>query len=278
MVRLSADESASESESEADIDRKDVTGLPAIGPLAALQFLSRLPIRLRSAPDMAAMVVWFPFAGLVIGTLVGGIAAAGFEWTSPLIAASLAITAGMLITGAFHEDGLGDIADAFGGGYTVERRLEILKDSRHGTYGVAAMCASIVIRVAAVASMPGPAAALASLVTAHVVARGATVALMATVPLARHSGLGSDYGQATSRARGAIAFTVAAAVGAIAVGWWVAPALAVALAGAYLVGALARHKIGGISGDVLGAAEQVAECAVLVIVGALALRHDLWWR
>ena len=254
-----------------------LSGLPPVGPFAALQFLTRLPVRLRRAPDMAAMVVWFPLAGAVIGAIAGGIGAAAFEWTSPLVAGALAVTASLLVTGAFHEDGLGDIADAFGGGYTVERRLEIMKDSRHGTYGVAAMCASIALRIVAVGSMPSTATVFASVVAAHALARGAAVALMAAVPLAGHSGLGADYGQATTRVRGAIAMVMATAIGVVAVGWWAGPAVLVALMAAALVGALARHKIGGISGDVLGAAEQVAECAVLVVLGSLALRHPLWW-
>jgi adenosylcobinamide-GDP ribazoletransferase len=261
----------------ADAEAEPRGGLPAIGPFAALQFLTRLPVRLSRAPDMAAMVVWFPLAGAVIGAVAGGVGAIAFEWTSPLVAGALAVTAGLLVTGAFHEDGLGDIADAFGGGYTVERRLEIMKDSRHGTYGVAAMSASIVIRVVALGSMPSAATLFAAAVAAHVIARGAAVALMAAVPLARHSGLGADYGQATSRRRGVVTFAMATGLGWAAIGWWALPALGIALAAALAVGALARHKIGGISGDVLGAAEQVAECAVLVLVGALALRHQLWW-
>ena len=160
----------------------------------------------------------------------------------------------------------------------MERRLEILKDSRHGTYGVAAMCASIVVRVVALGSMPSAGAVVVSAIAAHAVARGAAVALMATVPLARHAGLGADYGQATTRTRGAAAGAMAAAIAWIAVGWWAGPAIAVAIASVLAVGALARHKIGGISGDVLGAAEQVAECAVMVLLCSLALRHDLWWR
>lgn len=261
----------------ADGTSEPARGLPAIGPFAALQFLTRLPVRLRTAPDMAAMVVWFPLAGAAIGALAGGIGALAFQWTAPLVAGALAVTVGLLVTGAFHEDGLGDIADAFGGGYTVERRLEIMKDSRHGTYGVAAMSASIVVRVVALGSMPSGAALFASAVAAHAIARGAAVALMATVPLARHSGLGADYGQATTRTRGVITVAMAAALGSVAVGWWAAPAIGVALVAVLAVGALARHKIGGISGDVLGAAEQVSECAVVVLLGALALHHPLWW-
>ena len=117
-----------------------------MGLLAALQFLTRVPIRLRREPSLTAIVVWFPLAGALIGAAVGGTAAGLWHVTPPLVAAAVAVTVGLLVTGAFHEDGLGDIADAFGGGWTVERRLEILKDSRHGTYGVAAICASIVVR------------------------------------------------------------------------------------------------------------------------------------
>jgi adenosylcobinamide-GDP ribazoletransferase len=131
-----------------------LNGLPPWGPFAALQFLTRIPIRLRRAPSMSGLVVWFPVAGAVIGTLVGGAGAGLWHAVPPLVAGAVAVAVGLLVTGAFHEDGLGDIADAFGGGYTLERRLEIMKDSRHGTYGVAAMCASIVVRVVALGSMP----------------------------------------------------------------------------------------------------------------------------
>ena len=121
----------------------------------------------------------------------------------PLVAGAVAVAVGLLITGAFHEDGLGDIADAFGGGWTVERRLEILKDSRHGTYGVAAICASIVLRVVALGSLPGPWAMFTGAVAAHTMGRVAAVALMAgTMRLATHSGLGADYGRGTTRTRG----------------------------------------------------------------------------
>jgi adenosylcobinamide-GDP ribazoletransferase len=91
-------------------------GLPPLGPFAALQFLTRIPIRLRAAPDMAGLVVWFPLAGAVIGSLAGGVGALAFELTSPAVAGALAIATALLITGAFHEDGLGDVADGFGGG------------------------------------------------------------------------------------------------------------------------------------------------------------------
>ena len=244
--------------------------------LATLQFLTRIPIRLRRAPDLTKIPAWFPMAGAVIGVMVGGAGALAWHLTTPLLAGAVAVGVGLLITGAFHEDGLGDVADGFGGGHTVERRLEIMKDSRHGTYGVAAMTTSIVVRVAALGSMPGPLALFASAVAAHVLARTAAVVLMAAAPLARHRGLGADYGQSTTWRVAAGVLATGTALGALAVGWWVAPLLAAALVGAALTGGLARRKIGGISGDVLGATEQVAEGLVLVVAVGLAVRHPLW--
>jgi adenosylcobinamide-GDP ribazoletransferase len=244
--------------------------------LATLQFLTRVPIRLKRAPDLAKIPPWFPVAGAVIGLAVAAVGAGAWHLTTPLVAGALAVTAGLLITGAFHEDGLGDVADGFGGGHTVERRLEIMKDSRHGTYGVAAMAASIVVRVTALGSMPGPLVLAASAVAAHVLARTAAVVLMAAAPLARHRGLGADYGQSTTWRVAVVTLLTGTALGAVAVGWWVAPLLLASLVGAAITGVLAHRKIGGISGDVLGAAEQVAECLVLVVAVGLAVRYPLW--
>ncbi|MGB8859088.1 MAG: adenosylcobinamide-GDP ribazoletransferase [Ilumatobacteraceae bacterium] len=248
-----------------------------MGLLAALQFLTRVPIRLRKEPSLTRTVAWFPLAGAIIGAAVGGVAAGTWHLTPPLVAASIALTSGLLITGAFHEDGLGDIADAFGGGWTVERRLEILKDSRHGTYGVAAMCASIVIRVVALGSLPGPATMFAAAVAAHTMGRVAAVAMAGTMRLAGNTGLGADYGRSTTAGRAAAGCSAGLAVTALATGWWTGPLVLAAATAAIATGTLARRKIGGISGDVLGAAEQVAECLCLVVLSGLAMHHRLWW-
>jgi adenosylcobinamide-GDP ribazoletransferase len=182
------------------------------------------------------------------------------------------------MTGAFHEDGLADVADAFAGGTTIERRLEILKDSRHGSYGVAALCSSLVVRVACLASLPGPAAMFAAAVAAHAVARGAAVGLMGAAPLARHEGLGADYGQAAGRGTALTGVLVGLAVGALAVGWWVAALAVVVVVSIAVTRWLSMRKIGGISGDVLGTCEQVAECLCLVVLTGFAAHHQLWWR
>lgn len=238
--------------------------------LAALQFLTRVPIRLRREPSLERTVAWFPLAGALIGAAVGATAAGLWFVVPPLLAGVLAVAVGLLITGAFHEDGLGDIADAFGGGWTVERRLEILKDSRHGTYGVAAMCASIVVRMVALGSLTGPWQMFAAAVAAHTMGRVAAVAMAGTMRLATHSGLGADYGRGTTRGRAIVGSCSGLAVTAVVVGWhatWLAVA---AVAAVLVVGLLARRKIGGISGDVLGATEQVAECLCLVVLSGLA--------
>ena len=132
-------------------DRAAQGGLRPIGFLGALTFLTRLPVRLRSAPDLSASVPWFAVVGGMIGVTVGAIAAGLAELVPMSVAAAVAVISGVALTGAFHEDGLADLCDAFGG-WTVEQRHEILKDSRHGTYGVAALASSIVLRIVCVAA------------------------------------------------------------------------------------------------------------------------------
>jgi len=243
--------------------------------LAAAQFLTRVPIRLRTAPDLAAAVPWFPVVGALIGAAVGLVAAGLTEVVPASVAAAVAIIVGLLITGAFHEDGLADTADALGG-MTPERRREILKDSRHGSYGVAAMCTTILLRIICVASL-GPAAAFAGLVAAHTLGRGAAVAAMVAGRPAPHEGLGADYTRVLSPRSAAVGVLAALAIGALVSGWWVGPLAFTVALGAAAVIRLAHRAFGGISGDLLGAVEQVGECLVLIVVSGLALHHQPWW-
>ncbi len=247
------------------------------GFLGALQFLTRIPVHLHEAADHERAVPWFPIIGALIGALVGGIAAGLTELVPVAVAASVAVIVGLLITGAFHEDGLADIADAFGGGWTVERRLEILKDPRHGTYGVAALTGSIVLRVVCAASIASPAALFVAFVTAHTIGRGAAVAAMKSAPPALDSGLGVTA--ATSLRPVPTTVGLAAGVGLVALvaGWWVLPFLGAAAVGTAAVVWLAVRKIGGLAGDVLGAVEQVVECLVMIVATGLAARAGVWW-
>jgi adenosylcobinamide-GDP ribazoletransferase len=247
------------------------------GLIAAVQFLTRVPVRTPRGPDIAAAVVWFPVVGALIGAAVGGVAAGLGEVVPAAVAAAVAVLLGILVTGALHEDGLADTADALAGGWTRERRLEILDDPRHGSYGVAALCGSIVLRIVAVAAL-APAAAFAGMVAAHTLARGAAVVTMGIVPLAKPNGLGAGYARTVTPGRAAVAGLAAVAIAALATGWWVGPLAVGAAAAAAVVLYWAWRALGGITGDVLGAIEQVAECTVLVVVTGLAAHHSLWWR
>lgn len=247
------------------------------GFLGAVQFLTRVPLRLGAPVDHARVVPWFGVVGVLIGAAVGGVAAGLTELVPVAVAATCAVVVGLMITGAFHEDGLADIADAFGGGWTFERRLEILKDSRHGTYGVAALSSSILVRVVCAASIAAPSALFVAFVAAHGIGRVSAVAAMKAAPPATESGLGADSASSLRAAPTIIGLTTAVGAVALVSGWWLLPFVGVATIGTAAVVALAIRKIGGLAGDVLGAVEQVVECLVLVVATGLAQRHDVWW-
>ena len=244
--------------------------------LGAVQFLTRFPIRLSQPVEHSAAIPWFPIVGALIGAIGGGIAVGLGELVPPAVAGAVAVAIVLQLTGAFHEDGLADVADAFGGGTTPERRVEILKDPRHGTYGVTAIATTIVVRVVCVASIAAPEALFAGFVAAHTLGRATAVAAMAAPP-ARHDGLGASAVRSARPFGAAVGVVVAIGLVALATGWWVLPLCLAAAAAAAVVVALSMRKIGGINGDVLGAIEQVVECTVLVTVTGLAARHTVWW-
>jgi adenosylcobinamide-GDP ribazoletransferase len=246
---------------------------------AAVAFLTRIPVRIDRQSDLAGAVPWFPLVGALVGLGVGGVAAGLVHVVPAVVAAAVAVLFGVLLTGAFHEDGLADVADAFAGGWTVEQRLKILEDPLHGTYGVAALSGSIIVRVVCVGSLGfSPAIAFACLVAAHTLARGAAVGLMISLPAARPDGLGAEYVRGLSRGRALLGIAAGIVVASLATGWWALPFVAAGAIAALVMGWLSMRKIGGITGDVLGAAEQIAECLILSTATGLASRYGLWWR
>jgi adenosylcobinamide-GDP ribazoletransferase len=248
-----------------------------IGLLGAVQFLTRVPVHTDEAVAHERCVPWFPIVGVLLGGLVGGLAVGLGELVPVSVAAACAVVGGLLVTGAFHEDGLADVADAFGGGTTRERRLEILADPRHGTYGVAALAGSVLVRVVAAASIVSSAALFAGFVAAHALGRAAAVAVMGLAPTASDTGLGATYASRLRALPTVAGIGAAVIVSGLLVGWWIGAIVAIAAAGAGLTVLLAIRKIGGIVGDVLGAVEQVVECLVLITVSGLAAHHQLWW-
>jgi adenosylcobinamide-GDP ribazoletransferase len=235
---------------------------------AGVQFLTRLPLP-RHTPEDGAVGrgAWsFPLAGFVVG-LIGAIAYAVahrlvlFPWP----AAVLAIAATLAVTGALHEDGLADAVDGFGGGDTRERKLDIMRDSRIGTYGVCALVLSLLIRADALASLTDTAFVAAALIAAHAGARAAMAAMMFFLPPARSDGLSFTAGQSS-----ATSATIAVVIGVVIVAVCIGPlhALAAVIALAIvlvLVAWLSLRQIGGQTGDVLGAVEQVSEIVILLV-------------
>ncbi|MGI3900864.1 MAG: adenosylcobinamide-GDP ribazoletransferase [Janthinobacterium lividum] len=264
--------------------------MPALPALAAevltcLRFYTRLPLpdlRLETdhAPQpFARCLRWAPLAGAVVGA--GGAVALTLAWDlglPPVVAAALALLVTVLTSGGLHEDGLADLADGFGGGRTRERKLDIMRDSRLGSYGALAIGFSLLLRTACVAALVergGPALAAAALIGAGAASRGFGLMPMALLPAARSDGLGHGAGRLpatvlpTAAGLGAaICLVVPAIVGAD----WSRAAMALGLAAlaAGWTTRLARRQIGGHTGDVAGACQQLCEVALLLglLVGA----------
>jgi adenosylcobinamide-GDP ribazoletransferase len=266
---------------EAAGDARDARALPPAlrGIRAAFVFLSRVP--LGGFPYRASDWAWAPAHFPLVGAAVGGASAliywlAGALSFGRLLGASLAVVMSVWITGAFHEDGLADSADGLGGSHgDRQRALEIMKDSRIGTYGATALILSVLVRVLAIAELdPG---AWFACVYVHAVARVGPVWLMGTQayvsdPAASKSPPSFHTRRvhlATATAWGALFTALAMHTGE----WrWLTP-LAVTAALVLVTTLCARafrRAVGGVTGDLLGAAEQVSEVAAwLALLAAL---------
>jgi adenosylcobinamide-GDP ribazoletransferase len=248
----------------------------------ALQFLTRVP-----APRWVGFEPgWlnesarhFPLVGALVGTAGAAVLLAASALWPPAVAALLALAATLVLTGAFHEDGLADTLDALGGAVPRERALLIMKDSRIGSYGAAAMVLSLGARAALMAALcTRPwAAAAAAMVLSHGLGRAAAVALMALLPYAGDA----DHAKAKplATAIGWAQWTVALGWAAVLVSGAVAceaiePSRAAVVLFAVAAVVLAmrrwlRRRLGGYTGDTLGACEQLSELAVLLALTAV---------
>jgi len=208
----------------------------------------------------------------VVAALIGaavGLLCLGLRYLDvpELAAAALALGASAIITGALHEDGLADLADGFGGGRNPESKLEIMRDSRLGTYGAMILLVSFAAKLSALAAIPDG-YVIPSLIAAHALARGVLPAMSLNLPYARKDGLARNAGQPDA-ATAAIAGGLALLIALLSLSWSNALFAAVAAGFSTLAIAwLALRQIGGQTGDVLGGAEQVAETAILVLLAA----------
>ncbi len=238
-----------------------------------LVFFTRLPApglelhgrRLADAIWAAPVAGWaVALAGGAVFALASGLGLAAGP------AAALALAATMIVTGCLHEDGLSDTADGFGGGKERERTLEIMRDSRIGAFGACALALSILLRWSALADIATPVAGssaglavLLALFAAHGASRAVLPAFLRAVPPARDDGLSAGAGTVEAGAAG-----TALALGGLSLlplGIGAATLTALLLAAAFfLMRAMCLKKIGGQTGDTLGALQQVAEIAVLL--------------
>ena len=232
----------------------------------ALAFLTRLPVRHGQAwrdADLAASVPLFPVVGALIG-LAGGLAYALAHWLGlpPWPAAACALATTICVTGALHEDGLADVADGFGGGRTREDKLRIMRDPRIGSYGTIALVLALLARAGALVALADPLQVMTALVTAGAVSRAALPAVMVSLPLARSDGLAAQTGR-PHPLRAAAAALIAVLTAVALLGEAAPAALLAGAVGGLAVALLARRQIGGYTGDVLGAVQQLAEIGVL---------------
>lgn len=235
-------------------------------------FLTRLPAP--GWPDAAARKLstgmWaFPVAGVIVATIAGFVYAICDALGMPVYISSLfAVIALIMATGGLHEDGLSDLADGIWGGADPAKRLAIMSDSRIGAFGAIALIVSISGRAAAIATIGQPLFVLGALIAAAAVSRAVIPALMSFGTPAKTEGLGASAGKPAAAAWGS-ALLLAAVICAIAApaGWFAC--MIAAAAGAALVSWFARRNLGGYTGDVLGAAQQVAELFALTVIASV---------
>lgn len=246
--------------------------------ITALRFFTRLPIPDRPSlqgskfPKLNDAAIGFPIAGLIIALFPALIWVLTAQFLPTSISAILAIATGTLITGALHEDGLADCADGLGGATNAGRALEIMRDSTIGTYGASALMFSFALRIAALAALPIWQGVIALLI-AHTAARAAIVIAITHTNYARDNGLGDSVKNGTDKNQlyatlaitAAIAFTLAVASGQ----YFILLAPVAGLGAAWATMQYVKSRIGGYTGDSLGAMEQVAEITIMVILAGI---------
>jgi adenosylcobinamide-GDP ribazoletransferase len=243
--------------------------------IAALRFLTILPLPAGGDGEethLGKSLSAFPVVGLLIGLAAAGLDATLIRVFPPLVAAALLVIALIAVSGGLHLDGLADTADGFFSSRPRERILEIMRDSRTGPMGVAALVCVVSLKIAAVASI-GAQARWAAIVMMPLAGRCALVILLALLPYAR-----SEGGLATIFHENRSKFLAVWAVAILAlVGWlWAGPAglvmAAVAVAGMLAFAALTHAKIGGLTGDTLGAACEIIELLPALVAAAATYR------
>lgn len=238
---------------------------------AAVSFLTRIPLgRLRlDAVDVRRGSLFFPLVGAGIGGLVGLVAEGFAGLVTSFLAASVAVAFEALLTGAIHLDALADAADGLGA-RSRERALEVMRDPSIGSFGAVALLLDVLVKIGAIASLTDGENAVWPLLAAFALGRAAPLALGLALPYARPgsgSGRALTDGPTWARAGGLV---LAAATAAVTVGWSALVLGAAAAVAVLLVGGVAQLRLGGVTGDVLGAGTELATTAALLAAAATA--------
>ena len=236
--------------------------------LTAIQFLTRIPVSARYEPDaLVHAAKFFPLVGLIVGACAAGLNMLLTPHLPRLATAILLVVFLVLITGSLHEDGLADAADALGGGWTREQIFIILKDSRIGSYGAAALALSLVARVVLLASLQANQVAW-YLIVSQVLCRWSTLPLSAFLPSARPAIDGGTPGQGSRIARlispGTLVFgsLFSFTVAALALKMHAIVVIAGVMLLTLLSGIYYKRRTGGVTGDFFGATNQLTEIFV----------------
>ena len=211
----------------------------------------------------------FPLIGALLGIAAGLAFAIATGLGLPvLVAGVIAIALLALATGALHEDGLADMADGFGGGHNAEKKLAIMRDSRIGAYGVITLVLVLAAKVGALADLEDIGVVMSSLICAAAASRAAMPAMMRWLEPARSDGLGAAAGRPAAE-HVWTGIVIAAILCVLLLTWSGVVAMLIAALSAMAVGVLARRQIGGHTGDVLGATQQISELIFLLTLAAI---------
>lgn len=238
--------------------------------VVAVRFLTRLPLPEPTfhPGDLRRATGAFP----LVGVLVAGAGIAAYAVVEPLWGAVVAVLVATAVevgvTGAFHEDGLADVADGLWGGWTVEDRLRIMRDSRLGTYGTVALVGVLALRVALLAGLD-PGWFWRATLVGHVLGRAAILVMIRLLPPADDGGSGAQVSEPTGAVGTAVAAVTSVAVLAAALGTAGWLPLVAAVPPIVLTTVLYRRRLGGITGDALGATNQLVHLAALAAVALL---------
>lgn len=236
---------------------------------AALGLLTRLPVAVDGprAVDRGAAAAWaYPLVGVLLGVILASATAMMLWADMPVgIVAALVLAGAVVMTGALHEDGLADTADGLWGSWDRSRRLEIMKDSHIGVYGVCAIALALLIRWLALVVIVSAGEYWVAFVAAGALSRASMVVLMGVLPNARGDGLSKTIGRPAGTTVW-LAVAIAAATALVSGLAWVMLIVAVA---ASICGLIARAKIAGQTGDILGATQQVTEIAALIAIATM---------